>query len=130
MLFPVSRYAPILLILLGMLTWSLCSPVRAQGDEAPAQDTQLQDTISTLQSLISMQNQLKSDIQVLGRQLLQEPSALRHVFGDPVQGAAGRRPTLVQEGHHLTAQEIAIETGIGITRVIDPHQALFLSIVL
>jgi Skp family chaperone for outer membrane proteins len=69
MLFPVSRYAPILLILLGMLTWSLCSPVRAQGDEAPAQDTQLQDTISTLQSLISLQNQLKSDIQVLGRQL-------------------------------------------------------------
>jgi hypothetical protein len=65
MLFPVSRYARILLIVLGMLTWSVCSSVRAQGDEAPAQDTQLQDTISTLQSLISLQNQLKSDIETL-----------------------------------------------------------------
>jgi outer membrane murein-binding lipoprotein Lpp len=65
----VGRYARMLLILLGILTGSVCAPARAQGDEAPAQDVQLQNTISTLQSLISLQDQLKSDIEALGRQM-------------------------------------------------------------
>jgi hypothetical protein len=58
-----------LLILLGTLSGSVCPPVHAQGDAAPAQDMQLQNTISTLQSLISLQDQLKSDIETLGRQM-------------------------------------------------------------
>ena len=68
-LISVQRYARLLLILLGILTGSVCGPARAEDDKAPAQDVQLQDTISTLQSLISLHDQLKSDIEALGRQM-------------------------------------------------------------
>ena len=65
----VQCYARVLLILLGILTGSVCGPARAQGEAAPAQDIQLQHTLSTLQSLISLQDQLKADIETLSRQM-------------------------------------------------------------
>ncbi len=65
----LRRHARMLLILLGILSGSVCLPVHAQGDAAPAEDVQLQNTISTLQSLINLQDQLKSDIETLGRQM-------------------------------------------------------------
>jgi outer membrane murein-binding lipoprotein Lpp len=67
--FPRRRDARNLLILLAILGSMVCSPGRAQGDEAPARDTQLQDTISTLQSLMSLQDQLKNDIETLDGQM-------------------------------------------------------------
>jgi len=70
MLFPVSRYSRIVLVIvLGTVTWTLGSPLRAQADEAPVTDARLQDTINTLQSLIALQTQLKDDIESLARQM-------------------------------------------------------------
>jgi hypothetical protein len=58
-----------LLVALGIMTWLVCPSVWAQTDQAPVQDTQLQDTLSTLNSLIALQVQLKSEIEGLGREL-------------------------------------------------------------
>ncbi len=70
MLFPVSRYSRIVLVIvLGTVTWTSGLPLRAQADEAPATDARLQDTINTLQSLIALQTQLKDDIESLARQM-------------------------------------------------------------
>lgn len=70
MLFPVSRYSRIVLVIvLGTVTSTLGSPLRAQADEAPVTDARLQDTINTLQSLIALQTQLKDDIESLARQM-------------------------------------------------------------
>lgn len=70
MLFPVSRYSRIVLVIvLGTVTWTSGLPLRAQADEAPVTDARLQDTINTLQSLIALQTQLKDDIESLARQM-------------------------------------------------------------
>jgi small-conductance mechanosensitive channel len=66
--FPFAGYSRILLVVLGTLTWMGCLLAQEQPD-TPAPDTHLQDTISTLDSLIKLQSQLKSDTEALGRQL-------------------------------------------------------------
>jgi hypothetical protein len=65
---PVTRYPLILLILLGMLLPAI-APAQEEGAAASADDTQQDDTINTLQSLIKLQSELKRDIQDQGRQL-------------------------------------------------------------
>jgi len=70
MLFPPGRDSWMALILaLGVLAWTVCAPLQAQGEEAPAPDSHMQDTIKTLQSLIGLQTQLREDIANLARQL-------------------------------------------------------------
>jgi small-conductance mechanosensitive channel len=65
---PVTRYPLILFILLGMLL-SAYAPAQDTGVETTADEKQLQDTISTLQSLFKLRSDLKRDIQDLGSQL-------------------------------------------------------------
>jgi hypothetical protein len=66
---PLNRNPLILLITLGMMTLSLCVFAQADIEQVPAADTQLQDTIRTLNSLINLQSELKSDIKDLLHQL-------------------------------------------------------------
>ena len=65
---PLTRYPLILFITLVML---LPAHAGAQEEEVPAaaEDTQLQDTIETLQSLFILQSELKRDIHELAKQL-------------------------------------------------------------
>jgi hypothetical protein len=65
---PLTRYPLILFISLVML---LPAHAGAQEEEVPAaaEDTQLQDTIDTLQSLLILQSELKRDIHELAKQL-------------------------------------------------------------
>ncbi len=67
--FPLARYSRILLIMLSSLVWAVCPRAQEQPPEVPAGDAHLQDTISTLDSLIKLQSQLKSDMETLGHQL-------------------------------------------------------------
>jgi hypothetical protein len=80
---PLSRYVPMLVVVLSTLIWT-GSPFAQEQPETPAADTQLQDTINTLDSLIKLQAQLKSDIETLGRQL------------DTVQNEAEKKELQVQ----------------------------------
>ena len=60
----------VLLPLLVMMIWSVYLTAQAQPDTAtPAADTQLQDTLSTLNSLLELQSQMKADMISLGEQL-------------------------------------------------------------
>jgi hypothetical protein len=64
------RRSRVLLLVLGMAVSSLCPTLQAQPEtETPAADTQLQDTLSTLNSLLNLQSQMKTDMEALGRQL-------------------------------------------------------------
>ena len=58
-----------LLVALGIITWQVCPSAWGQTGQAPVEDSQLQDTIRTLNSLITLQAQLKSEIEGLGRDL-------------------------------------------------------------
>ena len=75
-----TRYPLIVLFLLGILL-----PAHAPAQEAdapgqsPAEDSQQQDTISTLRSLLDLQAQLKLDIKETGKLL--GPSAGRSHTG-------------------------------------------------
>ncbi len=66
--FPLSRNAWILLVALSTTSWMGYSFAQGQS-ETPAGDTHLQNTISTLDSLMKLQSQLKSDMATLGRQM-------------------------------------------------------------
>ncbi len=68
MLHTISRYPLMLFILLG---WLLPATVAAleQGVATPASTLHQQETISTLQSLLKLQSELKSGIQELNEQL-------------------------------------------------------------
>ena len=68
MWFPLNSYSRMLLLVLGATLW-MGSPFAQVQPDTPAPDAQLQDTISTLNSLIKLQSQLKSDTEALGRQL-------------------------------------------------------------
>ncbi len=67
--FPLARYSRILVLMLGSVVWMACPLAQEQSPATPEADAHLQDTISTLDSLIKLQQQLKSDIETLGRQL-------------------------------------------------------------
>ena len=70
MLFPPSPYSRmVFILLLGMFASTAGTPLRAQGEQAATPDSQMQDTINTLQSLIALQTQLRDDIASLARQL-------------------------------------------------------------
>jgi len=66
-----NRYPRILLLALGLLIQLPGLAAEAQTDAAtePAEDSRQQATLTTLDSLITLQAQLKSDIKALGRQL-------------------------------------------------------------
>jgi hypothetical protein len=66
-----NRYPRILLLALGLLIQLPGLAAEAQTDAAtePAEDSRQQATLTTLNSLITLQAQLKSDIKALGRQL-------------------------------------------------------------
>jgi len=64
----VTRYPLMLFILLGWLL-SATATAQEQGVAEPASDLHLQDTIGTLQSLLKLQSELKSDIRDLNKQL-------------------------------------------------------------
>jgi hypothetical protein len=68
MWFPLNSCSRMLLLVLGAALW-MGSPLAQVQADTPAPDAQLQDTISTLDSLIKLQSQLKSDTEALGRQL-------------------------------------------------------------
>jgi hypothetical protein len=57
-----------LLLVLGMMILIVCSAAQAQP-ETPDTDSQLQDTLSTLNSLLKLQSQMKTDMETLGKQL-------------------------------------------------------------
>jgi hypothetical protein len=60
----------VLIPVLVMMIWSVYLTAQAQPDTAtPAADTQLQDTLSTLNSLLKLQSQMKADMDALGKQL-------------------------------------------------------------
>jgi len=64
------RRSRVLLLVLGMAVSSVCPTLQAQPEtETPAADTQLQDTLSTLNSLLNLQSQMKTDMEALGKQL-------------------------------------------------------------
>jgi len=64
------RRSRVLLLVLGMAVSSVCPTLQAQPEtETPAADTQLQDTLSTLNSLLNLQSQMKADMEALGKQL-------------------------------------------------------------
>jgi len=65
----LTQYSRNLLIVLSLSGFMLCSSVLAETEEAPAEDTHLQDTISTLNSLMTLQSELKSDIEALVKQM-------------------------------------------------------------
>ena len=76
MLHLLNRYSLILFITLCTVTLSVFASAEADIEQAPAADTQLRDTIGTLNSLIKLQSELKSDIKSLGRQLEAAQNAL------------------------------------------------------
>ena len=64
------RRSRVLFLVLGMAVSSVCPTLQAQPEtETPAADTQLQDTLSTLNSLLNLQSQMKADMEALGKQL-------------------------------------------------------------
>jgi len=65
----VDTYLRTLLIAVGIIAWLGCASAAAQTDQPPGEDTQLQDTLRTLNSLIALQSQLKSEIDGLSREL-------------------------------------------------------------
>jgi len=62
------RRSRVLLLVLGMTMYSVCPTAQAQP-ETPATDTQQQDTLGTLFSLLKLQSQMKDDMASLGKQL-------------------------------------------------------------
>jgi hypothetical protein len=53
-----------------MIIWSVCLMPQAQAEtDTPAADTQLQNTLSTLNSLLELQSQMNADMEELGKQL-------------------------------------------------------------
>jgi hypothetical protein len=58
----------VLLLVLAMAIPIVCPAAQAQP-ETPAVDTQLQDTLSTLNSLLKLQSQMKADMVALNKQL-------------------------------------------------------------
>ena len=65
-----SCRARVVVFLLGITSWSVCTTVLAQPETGtPAADSQLQDTLSTLNSLLKLQSQIKADMDALGKQL-------------------------------------------------------------
>ena len=57
-----------------MMIWVACHTAQAQAQpETPAGDAQLQDTLSTLNSLLKLQSQMKADMEALGKQLSRRP---------------------------------------------------------
>ncbi len=69
MSFSVTWHARLLLIASSLMVSMLCSPAGAETGQTPAEDTQLQETIRTLHSLMNLQAELKRDIEVLVDQL-------------------------------------------------------------
>ena len=65
----LNSYSLILFIILSIVTLPVFAIAEADIEQVPTADTQLQDTIGTLNSLIKFQSELKSDIKKLGRQL-------------------------------------------------------------
>ena len=65
----LNRLALILFITLGMMSLPTYAIEQAAIEQVPAEDAQLQNTIRTLNSLIQLQSELKSDIKRLGREL-------------------------------------------------------------
>jgi hypothetical protein len=63
-----SRRSRVVLLLLGIAIWIVCPTAQAQP-ETPAADAQLRDTLSTLNSLVKLQSELKADTEALGKQL-------------------------------------------------------------
>ncbi|MGD2055841.1 MAG: hypothetical protein PVJ15_03470, partial [Gammaproteobacteria bacterium] len=53
----------------GLIAAMLCMPLHAQTGDRPPEDAQLQETIRTLDSLITLQAQLRNDIESLDRRL-------------------------------------------------------------
>ena len=66
---PLNRLALILFITLGMMSLPTYAIEQAAIEQVPAGDAQLQNTIRTLNSLIKLQSELKSDIKRLGHEL-------------------------------------------------------------
>jgi len=67
---PIFSRSRVLLPVLVMMIWSVYLTAQAQPDtETPAADTQQRDTLSTLNSLLKLQSQMKADMDVLGKQL-------------------------------------------------------------
>ena len=64
----LNRHLLILFITLGMMSLPMFVFAQTDIEQAPAADTQLQDTIRTMNSLIKLQSELKSDIKSLGHQ--------------------------------------------------------------
>ena len=81
---PLNRYPLILFITLCMMTLPIYAFAETGVEQAPVADTQLQGTIKTLNSLIKLQSELKSDIKSLGRQL------------EDAQGASEKKDIQVQ----------------------------------
>ena len=71
----LNRLALILFITLGMLTWPTYAIEQAAIEQVPEGDAPLQNTIRTLNSLIKLQSELKSDIKRLGGELKAAESA-------------------------------------------------------
>ena len=65
----LNRLALILFITLGMMSLPTYAIEQAAIEQVPAGDEQLQNTIRTLNSLIKLQSELKSDIKRLGHEL-------------------------------------------------------------
>jgi hypothetical protein len=69
MQYTLNRQSLILIIALGLMTLPMFVYAETVGEQVPAEDTRIQGTISTLNSLIKLQSGLKSDIKKLGHQL-------------------------------------------------------------
>ena len=65
----LNRYALILLVALGMITLLVCAFAEADTGQTQPVNTQMLGTIKTLNSLVKLQSELRSDIQLLSRQL-------------------------------------------------------------
>ena len=65
----LNRYALILLVALGMITLPVCAFAEADTGQTQPANTQMLGTIKTLNSLVKLQSELRSDIQLLSRQL-------------------------------------------------------------
>ena len=65
----LNRLALILFLTLGMMSLPTYAIEQAAIEQVPAGDAQLQNTIRTLNSLIKLQSELKSDIKRLGHEL-------------------------------------------------------------